>query len=416
MMLHLESRTAAYAIDFVEAPAERLSMIAYRSRALATPSDVALQQLFEAARKRNRDLGLTGVLLYEHGQYFQWLEGPTESLHRVWDSISRDPRHHQITVLREEPLRDRVFDGWDLRIAMGANISIDATVAAMESSNNLLKRVIGRPKSTLDMSLEDAFATIVIPRLLEVHGRDAPALRSFISTASIWHADADSGLRLANVLMAPSSTDTSTYVDSLLEQGANFNALYREVFEPAQLQLGKLWDQDLCDDFHLTIGLARLEMEIWRVNAALPDEHLRQSMHSVLLSAQMDEPHRLGLITSSEIFGRSGWDVICQPPGNDQALNHVLGTQWFDVLKLSQSGALRRDHRLESIRVTIDGARAASLNPALIVMVDGRTFVERPQIYRAVNANAMCASALDAVPKAERLLGITRSVTPVCSN
>jgi methanogenic corrinoid protein MtbC1 len=204
-------------------------------------------------------------------------------------------------------------------------------------------------------------------------------------------------------------------VDSLLEQGANFNALYKEVFEPAQLQLGKLWDHDLCDEFHLTIGLARLQMEIWRVNAALPAEHLRKSMYSVLLSAQVDEPHRLGLTMSSEIFGRGGWDVMCQPPGNDQALNHLLGTQWFDVLKLSQSGALRRDHRLESIRVTIDAARAASLNPALIVMVDGRTFVERPQMYRAVNANAMCASALDAVPNAERLLAINRSVTPVCA-
>jgi hypothetical protein len=112
------------------------------------------------------------------------------------------------------------------------------------------------------------------------------------------------------------------------------------------------------------------------------------------------------------VFERDGWDVSSNFPGNDQALNALLHGQWFDVLKLSQSGSLRRDARLMSIRATIDSARAASLNPALIVMVDGRTFAERPQIYRAVHANAMSTSALDAAHIAERLLQGSRSVSP----
>jgi hypothetical protein len=136
-------------------------------------------------------------------------------------------------------------------------------------------------------------------------------------------------------------------------------------------------------------------------------------MHSVLLSAQLNEPHCAGLILSSQVFERNGWDVMCNLPGDDRALNELLHTQWFDVLKLSQSGSLRRDSRLTSIRTTIDSARAASLNPALIVLVDGRTFAERPQVYRAVHANAMCMSALDSAPIAERLLQASRSVTPL---
>jgi hypothetical protein len=393
---------------------ESLSMIAYRSLAVAAPSDTALQQLLQAAQIRNRAAGITGVLVHDQGSYFQWLEGPSESLQRVWASILRDRRHHQVTVLREEPISDRVFQGWDLRIARGAQVSIEATVAAMESSNMQLRRMVGRPSTLSDLSLEDAFATIVIPRLLEVHGRDARAAVPFASTASIWHADANSGAKLAGVLIAPRAADSSNFVDSLLDQGANFRALYQEVFEPAQLQLGKLWDQDLCDDFRLTIGLARLQMEIRRVNAALPAEHVHKPMHSVLLSPQLDEPHSVGLVMSSEVFERRGWEVICNIPGNDQALNHLLHTQWFDVLKLSQSGALRRDSRLTPIRATIDAARAASMNPSLIVMVDGRTFAERPQAYRTVHANAMSVSAIDAAPLAERLLESTRSVTPVC--
>lgn len=410
-MLHHESPLGLDVFDFHESPAESLSMVAYRSVAVTMPTDAALEQLLQASRSRNRAAGVTGVLVYERGAYFQWLEGPAEALQRLWSSISRDPRHHQITVLREEPITERVFRGWDLRIAQGSQVSIDTAVAAMESSNFQLRRVVSRPNSAAEISLEEAFATIVIPRLLQVHGRDA---HRFTSTASVWHADANSAAKLAGVLISPRATECTDFVDSLLEQGANLNAMYKEVFEPAQLQLGRLWDQDLCDDFRLTIGLARLQMEVRRVNAALPAEHLYKPMHSVLLSAQLDEPHCLGLVMSSEVFERNGWDVICNIPGDDRALNNLLHTQWFDVLKLSQSGALRRDGRLASIRATIDAARATSLNPALIVMVDGRTVAEQPQIYRAMHANAMSTSSLDAAPIAERLLATSRSVMPTC--
>jgi len=412
MMLQQESQFALHVHDFPETRTEALSMIAYRSLAVSIPSDTALQQLLSVAQFRNKQAGLTGVLIYDRGAYFQWLEGPAEALERIWASILADPRHHQVTLLRHEPISARVFRGWDLRIAVGAHVSIDATVAAMESSSAEMKRVISRPKSLTDMTLEDAFATIVIPRLIEVHGRDARST-PFHSTASIWHADADCGTKLAGILISPRAAASSDFIDTLLDQGAGFNALYKEVFEPAQLQLGKLWDQDLCDDFHLTIGLARLQMEVRRVNAAIPAAQLCKPMHSVLLSPQANEPHYVGLTMSSEVFERHGWDVMCQLPGNDGALNDLLQAQWFDVLKLSQSGALRRDSWLTSIRATIDGARAASMNPSLIVMVDGRTFAERPHIYRAVHANAMSVSALDAAPLAERLLETTRSVTPV---
>ena len=277
-----------------------------------------------------------------------------------------------------------------------------------------LRRIVGGQRSIKDLSLEDAFETIIIPRLQLAHGRDPRAVAPFTKTASIWHADAGSAAKLAAVLISPRASDSGSFVDSLLEDGADFNALCSEVFEPAQLQLGKLWDQGLCDDFHLSAGLARLQMEIRRAAAATPAYHVHKNMHSVLLSAQLNEPHSTGLILSSEVFERHGWDVVCNCPGDDHVLNNLLRTQWFDVLKLSQSGSLRRDGRLTSIRTTIDSARAVSLNPSLIVLVDGRTFVERPQIYHAVHANAMCVSALESAPIAERLVDANRNVTPVC--
>ncbi len=409
-MLHQESQIAPQVHDFHVVQEETLSVLAYRSVAVSNPTNAEVQELLRASQRRNKAERLTGVLIYDRGAYFQWLEGPTTGIRRVWSSIVNDPRHHQVTILRDEPIKDRVFDGWDLRIALGAQVSIDAAVAAMDCSTTVLQRVIGKPKSLVEMSWEDVFATIVIPRLREVHGRDARNVTPHQRTAAIWHAEGDTGAKLARVLIAPRSIDTSLFVDSLLDQGANFNALYKEVFEPAQLQLGKLWDEHLCDDFRLTVGLARLQLELERVNTAMPAEHFCKPAHSMLLSSQPDETHRVGLLMSSEVFNRRGWEVMCEFPNDDATLSDLVHARWFDVLKLSQSGSLRRDSRLAAMRATIDAAKAASLNPSLIVMVDGRTFGERPKAYQAVNANAMSGSVLEAVPLAERLLQGSRSL------
>jgi hypothetical protein len=413
-MLHLESRIAPYVHDFHLMHAQNISVVAYRSLAVSRPTDAEMQQLLQDSQNRNRAEGLTGVLVYERGAYFQWLEGPTEALDRVWNSILRDPRHHRIDVLRDEPIGQRVFEGWDLRIAQGAHVTIDAAIAAMDDSNDLLRQFVRQPGSISDLSWDDLFATIVIPRLRSVHGRDGRPYVQNKSTPSIWHAELDSGARLAHVLIAPDHEESTRFVDSLLDQGADLAALYQEVFEPAQLLLGKLWDEDRCDEFRLNIGLARMQSQLRRVNAALPAQHVCRPGHSVLLSSQPSESHRVGLIMSSEIFDRHGWDVMCEAPFNDQNLGDLVHAQWFDVLKLSQSGCVRRDGRLAAMRATVDSARAASLNPALIIMVDGRTFAERPQTYRAVHANAMSASILEALPVAEQLLTAIRSQSADC--
>ena len=402
-------------VQYLHAPkAESLNVLAYKSVAVDAPTDADIQALLRSAQARNKAEGLSGVLLYDRGTYFQWLEGPTEALARVWDSISRDPRHCQVKVLRDEPISDRVFDGWDLRIVLGSSGSVNAAITAMDSSTALLKRVVGRPKSIIDLSLEDVFSSIVIPRLNEVHGRDSLVRVAPLSTAGIWHAEPESGARMASALVALRSADARHYVDSLLSQGASFDALYHEVFEPAQLHLGRLWDADKCNEFELTVGLARLQLEFRRVNARMPAPHSVKPNHRVLLCSQPHEPHSIAASMSSEMFNRQGWDVDCELPGDDDALNELVRANWFDVLKVSLSGSLRRDSRLASMRTTIDAARSASLNPSLIVMVDGRTFIERPQVYLAVHANAMSVSALDAVSIAEKLLAASRSLTSLC--
>ena len=78
-----------------------LSSLVYESRATAALTEHEVQQLIASAQERNLKEGVTGLLVYDQGHFLQWLEGPTEGLGRIWQSIRNDRRHTAITVLGE---------------------------------------------------------------------------------------------------------------------------------------------------------------------------------------------------------------------------------------------------------------------------------------------------------------------------
>ena len=73
-----------------------------------------LVELLESIRPKNDDLGLTGMLLYSGGNVIQTLEGPEESVEKVFASIETDPRHTGITVLQREQIETRSFPEWSM--------------------------------------------------------------------------------------------------------------------------------------------------------------------------------------------------------------------------------------------------------------------------------------------------------------
>lgn len=94
-----------------------LSAVIYRSRAVAPMADIDLFYLLAQARQRNDSLGVSGLILYDRGSFFQWIEGGEKRLGLVWNSIRRDPRHSGIVVLADQAIPVRLFEGWQMRFA-----------------------------------------------------------------------------------------------------------------------------------------------------------------------------------------------------------------------------------------------------------------------------------------------------------
>jgi len=403
-MLHHESMlwTSARPSASAQLASEPIAMMAYRSRAVEPPSERDLDRLLRSAQERNRSELLSGLLIYDQGYFFQWIEGPAEGLARVWNSISRDPRHREIRILREQVIGKRFFGEWDMRLARRLRGRIDTALAVLETPEDLLKRVRVQPSSLSRDAWDDIVADLVVPGLRSKHLQGHPMPRR---VAAIWHAELGAAEELAGLALAVDQGAAAQFISGLVDQGAKLETLFSEVFEPAARYLGGLRDDDRRTAFEIHAGLGRLQFEVRRLGASF--EHPLYAIrpnHSVLIAPEPGESDGLGTAMSSELFWRDGWDVSCEFPTSDDELGRSLGNHWFDVLDLSLGTAVRSERALATMTTTIRAAQAASLNPALMVIVDGRAFFETPQSFRDVGADAGCVTVVEAVPAAHRLL------------
>lgn len=92
----------------------RLFALMYSSHAIGTVEQATLDQILEQARSNNARLGITGILLFRQGRFFQYLEGPESDVRRLYDDISEDPRHERLRVLVQNPVGERRFSEWSM--------------------------------------------------------------------------------------------------------------------------------------------------------------------------------------------------------------------------------------------------------------------------------------------------------------
>ena len=91
-----------------------LHTIVYASSATSLPSVEQLNALLAASRESNRRASLTGMLLYNDGNFMQCLEGPEEAVKATYARIASDPGHKGVITLLDEPIAQRSFADWQM--------------------------------------------------------------------------------------------------------------------------------------------------------------------------------------------------------------------------------------------------------------------------------------------------------------
>lgn len=123
-------------------------------------SEPELMALLQAARCKNQDIGVTGMLVYHDREIMQLLEGEENTVKNLYQSILTDNRHTSVELLYQGSVENRAFSGWSMAFKVLDENTVDALIPGYEaferkiSPINMIKASPNRGKRTF-LSLRD---------------------------------------------------------------------------------------------------------------------------------------------------------------------------------------------------------------------------------------------------------------------
>lgn len=90
--------------------------LVYVSKCVDGVTNDQIIDLILQGRSRNLYLGVTGLLIYANGRFYQWLEGTKSNVLDVYGSILKDKRHYDVRMVSDNFLGVPLFNGSRLRV------------------------------------------------------------------------------------------------------------------------------------------------------------------------------------------------------------------------------------------------------------------------------------------------------------
>jgi hypothetical protein len=89
---------------------------------------------------------ITGLLVYDRGLFYQWIEGPDPSMGKLWQAIREDPRHRDIEILSEQQIPIRLFRDWHMQLAFREGYWGSAIDGLVQAPNDVLDQLHEQPQ------------------------------------------------------------------------------------------------------------------------------------------------------------------------------------------------------------------------------------------------------------------------------
>ena len=93
-----------------------INQLIYISQSTRKMSNPELLQIHTTAQDNNATIDVTGSLFYNGGWFLQVLEGPKDTLTRLYNKIEKDPRHKNSRIIYDEPAKFRTFTRWTMNM------------------------------------------------------------------------------------------------------------------------------------------------------------------------------------------------------------------------------------------------------------------------------------------------------------
>ena len=89
-----------------------LNRLVYVSNASAFFREEELLEILKVSRRNNERDGLTGLMVFHEGRFFQIIEGEMDAVMRCFNRIMRDGRHDDLVMIETGQVEERSFGQW----------------------------------------------------------------------------------------------------------------------------------------------------------------------------------------------------------------------------------------------------------------------------------------------------------------
>ncbi|MEM1132555.1 MAG: BLUF domain-containing protein [Pseudomonadota bacterium] len=315
-----------------------LAMLLYSSHATSVFDVSELDQLVSKAQQRNQRMGVTGAVFYENGRFLQWLEGPIDSLDRLYDDIGHDNRHTDIEMVCYGLTDHRLFSDWNMHLFQ--------------------KR--GHIERALDSVSPNAF-----------YDDDENAIR--LAAQHLYMGNDTQFI----ALLASKKHDLSDEISLC-------HTLMRDYH--------RMWQEDICSEFDITLGLSQLLAAFRRWRQSEPIASPETGRRPLLIATLPGEPHIVGATMAAEKLIDAGRDVTLEFPTSHEALADMVARTDYGGVTLVTSSVFSRKHWVPRMQDSIAAIRNELASDSRIINC-GRFGCISPNLAKKTGFDACCCSA-----------------------
>lgn len=204
-------------------------------------------------------------------------------------------------------------------------------------------------------------------------------------------------------LLAGRRDTASRLILSAVEAGTTVREIYLRVFQPAQHEIGRLWQQNkisVAQEHYCTAATQMIMSQLY------PHIFSAQRNGKTLVATCVSgDLHEIGVRMVCDFFEIEGWDTFYL--GANTPTEDVLRTLKERAADLVLISATMTFH-LRFVREQIAAIRGDAATRAIKIMVGGYPFNVAPDLWKEIGADGYASDAARAIETAENLISGAR--------
>jgi MerR family transcriptional regulator, light-induced transcriptional regulator len=245
---------------------------------------------------------------------------------------------------------------------------------------------------------ESAVACEYIDAGLEQVKQSSSGLSSFIKLSEPLSDLANNYL---NALLSGERQTANRLIMDAVGSGTDIRDIYLSVFQPAQHEIGRLWQINklsVAQEHYCTAATQMIMSQLYPY--IFGTEKIGRTMVAACVSGDY---HEIGVRMVADFFEMEGWNTFylganTPTPG----ILQILAEQNADLIVISATMTFH----VRAVRELIIAIRSAAATKNVKIMVGGYPFNVAPDLWKDVGADASSRDAVTAVEVGARLVGI----------